>query len=54
VSDQLTSAASYLLAAVQNVADRATADEVFAAITDVLPPHLRAALDDAFDTMALA
>jgi hypothetical protein len=53
VSDQLTAAASYLLAAVQNVADRATADEVFAAITDVLPPHLRAALDEVDAAMAL-
>jgi hypothetical protein len=47
--DDLTAAASYFLAAIAAIADRELADDTYRAIAEVLPYHLRAALDDAYD-----
>jgi hypothetical protein len=50
----LTASASYFLAAIAENGDRELADDTYRAVAEVLPNHLRAALDDAYDTLALA
>lgn len=50
----LTAAASYLLAAIQNAGDRELAEDVHRAIAEILPYHLEADLEEAFDGLALA
>jgi hypothetical protein len=52
--EDLTASASYFLAAIAANADRELAEETYQAIAEVLPYHLRAALDDAYNTLALA
>jgi hypothetical protein len=51
---ELTASASYFLAALANTSDSELCDDVYRAIAEVLPYHLRAALDDAYDALALA
>jgi hypothetical protein len=50
----LSPSASYFLAAIAENADRELADDVYSAISDLLPYHLRAALDDAYETLEIA
>jgi hypothetical protein len=52
--DDLTASASYFLASIQKNTDRATCADVFLAVSDLLPGHLRQTLDDAYDALALA
>jgi hypothetical protein len=53
MSDLSASASSFLAAIAENT-DRELADDVYRAISDLLPYTLRAALDDAYDALALA
>jgi hypothetical protein len=52
--DDLTAAASYFLAAIAENADRELAEDTYRAVAEVLPYHIRASLDDAYDALAFA
>jgi hypothetical protein len=50
--DNVTASASYFLAAIGAASDRELAEDTYRAIADLLPHHLRDALDDAWEAVA--
>ena len=52
MSEDLSASACHFLAAIAANTDLAVVDDVYRAISDLLPHHLRDALDDAWEAVA--